>query len=184
MKYSPPIQRGRATFFATLFFALAILSYIFSLTGLTPPLVFQIVTLVTASAAVYVTVRYLFTSVTYILRVNGEHTSLDTAPRDAVDFVVMKAQGRREAACECMISLKYLTRVETYTDALASSLRREYKSPKFYHYTVSVKPDERQLLVFEDEYDVNCIVVEMDGGMKRYLESKLRDTGFDPGASV
>jgi len=184
MKYSPPIQRGRATFFATLFFALALISYIFSLTGLTPPLIFQLITLITASAAVFITVRYLFTTVTYILKVNGDYSTLDTAPREAIDFVVMKAQGRRDAAMECMISLKYLKRIEVYTDALAASLRREYKTPKFYHYTVSVTPAERQILVFEDDYDVNCIVVELDGGMKRYLESKLTDTGFDPADAV
>ncbi len=184
MKYSPPIQRGRATFFATLFFALALVSYIFSLTGLTPPLIFQLVTLFAGCTAVYITVRYLFTTVTYILKVNGDYATLDTAPRDAVDFVVMKAQGRRDAAMECMLSLKYLKRIETYSDELATALRREYKSPKFYHYTVSVKPHDRQVLVFEDDYDVNCIVTELDSGMKRYLESKLTDTGFDPADAV
>ena len=184
MKYSPPIQRGRATFFATLFFALALISYIFSLTGLTPPLIFQLVTLITASAAVFITVRYLFTTVTYILKVNGDYSTLDTAPRDAIDFVVMKAQGRRDAAMECKLSLKYLTKIESFSEFQVSSLRQKYKDPKFYHYTVSVTPAERQILVFEDDYDVNCIVVELDGGMKRYLESKLTDTGFDPADAV
>ena len=180
MRYTPPIQRKRATFFATLFFAIALLSYILSLTGITKPLIFQLITLITACTSVYIAVRYLFTSVTYILRVNGDYSSLDTAPREAVDFTVMKTQGKREAAMECLLSLKYLTRLEIYSEGLVSSLKREYKSPKFYYYTVSVKPAERQILVFEDGTETNCIVVEMDSGMKHYIEQKVKDSGFVP----
>ena len=184
MKYSPPIQKGKAIFFATLFFSIALISYVFSLTGLTKPLIPQLVALVSATAAVFVTVRYLYTSVTYILKTNGDYVNLDSAPREAVDFIVMKSQGKREAAMECKLSLKYLTKIVTFSDSQISSLRKEYKNPKFYHYTVSVTPAERQILVFEDDYDVNCIVLELDGGMKRYLESKLTDTGFDPADAV
>ena len=185
MRYTPPIQRKRATFFATLFFAIALLSYILSLTGITKPLIFQLITLITACTSVYIAVRYLFTSVTYILRVNGDYSSLDTAPREAVDFTVMKTQGKREAAMECLLSLKYLTRLEIYSEGLVSSLKREYKSPKFYYYTVSVKPAERQILVFEDGTETNCIVAQrLCAGYRRPDRGIGRSYGGGPDGSL
>ena len=68
MKYSPKPWGREAGVLTVALFAVSLVSYVFSNLGFTAPLPLQLVSLVTICAAVYILVRFKFTSTTYVIR--------------------------------------------------------------------------------------------------------------------
>ena len=159
IKYTPNRSTRQAGVISAILFAVAAVSYIFSVQDFTSPLPLQLLCLGCICAGVYILVRYAYTGVTYIIRKN-ESSGHDCTDREAFDFCVIKKQGQREGVTECLISFDKLIKAEIYSDGLPSRLREEFKNVKLYVYTQSMFPAKRQALVFEDGCDVLCIVIE------------------------
>lgn len=177
MKYTPDGDGKKAGIISGVAVALALVLYAFSCSGAASPLPLQLLTFALFIAAAYVLVRYRFTTVTYIIRphsrsVDNYGESIGSLPASMLDFAVIRAQGKREGALECLLSLDLLVSVEKFTDA--ETLRRKYKGAKLWYYTVSMKKASRSVLVFDDGGEVSCIVTEPDEKMRTFLENVCR----------
>ncbi|MCQ2456381.1 MAG: hypothetical protein MJ096_03405 [Clostridia bacterium] len=173
MKYTPDGDGRKAGIISVIAVVLALVLYAFSLSGAVSPLPLQLATFALFIAAAYVLVRYRFTTVTYIVRphsenVDGYGESIYSLPASMLDFAVVRAQGKREGALECLLSLDLLTGVEKFTDP--ETVRQKHKGAKIYYYTVSMKKSDCSVLVFDDAGEVSCLVIETDEKMRKFLE--------------
>ena len=140
-------------------------------------------------AAIFVLVRYRMMTMVYLIRPradideNGMETAfageLDvTAIRpEYLDFIVIKGQGSRPGAMECMMSLSDLVSVYRVTKkggngtVTHSEVRGKYIRDGFvfYDYTVTLGLEEALELVFIDGNRYCGIIIEPDEPLARYL---------------
>ncbi len=171
MKYSPKPWGREAGVLTVALFAVSLVSYVFSNLGFAAPLPLQLVSLVTLCAAVYILVRFKFTSTTYMVRQrDGVRDDVYSSPENNLDFCVSRGQGRRVETLECVLDLGCLVDALDFNGDVARSLREKYKNIKIYNYTASLMPRRRLGLVFDDEGDVNCVIIEPDESFDRFLK--------------
>ena len=182
MKYSPVPQKGKTTALAGILFAIALVSYVFSIMKITSPALLQLITLLAITAAVYVLVRFRYTTVTYMITPRGREEYEGIQLLSDIDFIVTKSQGRREGIMECRLSLDLLAAVVPLphgqiTGDMRRDLSEKFGKIKIYNYTVSMRPADSIALVFDDEGDVSVIAVEPDEVMRQYLEDAAARNG-------
>lgn len=170
MKYSPTHQKKQVSVAVWTCIFCAVVSYGFSLSGITSPLPLQLIAVISLCGAAYLLVRYLYTSVTYELRPRSlSEDSIAGLSPSAVDFAVHRAQGKRENL-EFLMALSSLRRVETLSDGTLESLRRDCpRGMKLYYYTVDLVPRERLALLFEDSGEYYCLVIARFEKLEAYL---------------
>ena len=151
---------------------------------------FQLVTVIAVVAAVFVAVRYQMTGFVYLIHPrsdisdNGMETAYagtaDTLgitrfPPDMLDFVVIKSQGSRAGATECVLSLADLAAVVPLTkgSATKNSIRERYAADGYvyYDYTITLGIDNALALVFIDGNRYAGIFIEPDEAMRTYFMS-------------
>ena len=180
MKFTPPSQNRQVNTLSILLFVLAAVCYIVPDMGVVPPIVFQITGMCAVVAGIYVLVRYKFVKFTYIIRPKGDADITDrdieayagiaditTIPAEMLDFAVVKSQGLREGAMECLIGLENLTDVITFTEkkAVRDSVRSKYSGIKIYDYSASMFACKLCALIFRDGEDFICVIIEPDERM-------------------
>lgn len=142
-------------------------------------------------AAVFVTIRYIMTHFTYIIRPrsdipengavaefadNIDVTALDPA---LLDFVVIKAQGNRPGAMECVLPLDDLIETAVLDEkntkqSICDAWRKKAGSAEFvfYDYTITLGGEalsDKLAMLFIDGSKYVCIFIEPDEIMKSYL---------------
>jgi hypothetical protein len=96
-------------------------------------------------------------------------------PPDMLDFVVIRSQGSRAGAAECVLSLADLAAVipvqKIRTDK--KSIREKYQADGYvyYDYTVTLGLDDALALVFVDGNRYAGIFIEPDEAMRTYFLS-------------
>ena len=140
-------------------------------------------------AAVYLLVRYEMTGFQYIIRPRTEtdDTGLVTAYAtghpviydmlpEQLDFAVLKSQGARPGAMECLLSLGDLAAVHplrrNHRDGMTKSdLRQRYASDGYiwYDYTLTLGIDDALALVFRDGQRMIGVLIEADEEMRAYF---------------
>ena len=180
MKYSPKPQTRQTGIVTAVLIALAVITYIFSVSGITPAIPLQMITFVCIIAAVYILIRYRFTYITYFIRPRSENEAdlygddILSMPSNTLDFAVKRAQGKREGALECLLSLDKLTELCDYKDSESTKvLREKYSGIKMYNYTVSMIKPSCTALIFDDGADIYGIICELDETMKSFFISRL-----------
>ncbi len=152
--------------------------------------VFQLVTVFAVVAAVFMIVRYQMTGFVYLIRPRsdlsdddrelayaGSQTAAGTLrfPADMLDFVVIKSQGSRAGATECVLSIADLVAVIPLKKDGASkkSVRETYAADGYisYDYTVTLGTDDALALVFIDGNRYAGIFIEPDEAMRAYFFS-------------
>lgn len=171
MKYTPKPQNKKANAAAAVFFATAAAAYAAGATKIAYPALFRFAALLAVTAAVYTLVRYKYTTITYIIAESDRENDSD--------FIVVKAQGRREGITECRLYLSDLKRiVPTENGRISRNDKRElieqYGSVKIYNYTVSIRSDDRIALIFDDDGDAYAVIIEPDAQMRLCLEAAAR----------
>ena len=94
-------------------------------------------------------------------------------PADMVDLAVHRAQGKRENL-EFLMSLDKLIEILRAEKDTVEKLRARYAGIKFYCYTVDMVKRRRTALVFDDEGDKYCIILESEDAMEAYLAGICR----------
>ena len=149
---------------------------------------FQLVTVAAVVAVVFIAVRYQMTHFVYLVRPRSDisENGMETAfagsvspfgvthlPPEMLDFVVIRSQGSRAGAAECVLSIADLAAVipvkKIHTDK--KSIREKYQADGyvFYDYTVTLGPDEALALVFVDGNRYAGIFIEPDEAMRAYF---------------
>ena len=142
--------------------AVALVTYFFSISGLCAPLPLQIICMGCLCASIYILVRFYFTGITYILKSNDSKGDIRSLPSDAVDFCVIRSQGKREGITECLLSMDRLVSVCDFTDESIKTLSEKHGKLSVYYYTVSMFKGKRQALIFDDDEAMLCIIIEAD----------------------
>lgn len=153
------------------------------------PIPFTFTAFLCVIAAVFVLVRYRMVTMVYLIRPRSD---LDENGMEAVfagesdvtrmrpeylDFVVIKGQGSRPGAMECMLSLGDLASVYRVTKTgengtmTRQAVREKYLADGFvfYDYTVTLGLSEALELVFVDGNRYCGVIIEADEPMTRYL---------------
>lgn len=179
LKYTPIHQKKEVSVAAWTCFGAAFALYIFSLTGLPFSSILQFIMTAFLCAGAYILIRYRFTTVTYEVRKRSGHSSasygddINGLPASMVDLAVHRAQGKRENL-EFIMSLDRLTDVIKVEKDTAEKLRTKYSGIKCYYYTVDMIKRERIALVFDDDGDKYCLIIERDENFTAYLEETCR----------
>ncbi len=155
------------------------------------PLPFTLVTFFCVIGAVFVLVRYRMMTMVYLIRPRSDigENGMETAFAGAhdvtkirpeyLDFIVIKGQGSRPGAMECVMSLADLCTVYRVTKKggngtlTRSQVREKYVQDGFvfYDYTVTLGLEEALELVFIDGNRYCGVIIEPDEPMARYLTS-------------
>lgn len=150
---------------------------------------FAFTTFVCVIAAVFVLVRYRMMTMVYLIRPRSDigENGMETAYAGALDvtkirpeyldFIVIKGQGSRPGAMECVMSLGDLAAVYRVTKSGADgtmtrrAVREKYIHDGFvfYDYTVTLGLEEALELVFVDGNRYCGVIIEADEPMARYL---------------
>lgn len=152
--------------------------------------IFQFLTVFAVVAAVFMMVRYQMTGFVYLIRPRSDvsdndlelaYAGVESAagdlhlPADMLDFVVIKSQGNRDGAAECVLSLADLVAVIPLKKDGASkkSIREKYIADGYvsYDYTVTLGLDNALALVFVDGNRYAGIFIEPDEAMRAYFLS-------------
>ena len=201
MQYSPVQKNNRlvntiiavSLIFGGISYALPI---VFKAKGVTTymPWMFSLLTLASAAAALYFTVRYKMTGFVYIIRPRSDidtDPSLETAfagsmnisrlPKDWVDFVVMKSQGSRMPVTECVLSFGDLVEIvpisrneksgTCHADVAKKYRERAVSDFVFYDYTYTFRWESALELVFIDGQRYVGIIIEADEEFEAVLRS-------------
>ncbi|MBE6710623.1 MAG: hypothetical protein E7579_05825 [Ruminococcaceae bacterium] len=150
--------------------------------------VFQLVTVAAVVAAVFLAVRYQMTHFVYLIRPRSDidETGMETAlagnigtlnaahlPADMLDFVVIRSQGNRAGAAECVLSIADLAAVipveKIGTDKKRIRERYQADGYVYYDYTVTLGLDNALALVFIDGNRYAGIFIEPDEAMRAYF---------------
>ena len=154
---------------------------------------FQLVTVIAVVAAVFLAVRYQMTHFVYLIRPRSDisENGMETAfaagsagaepngvtrfPPDMLDFVVIKSQGSRAGAAECVLSLSDLAAVFPLTKdgETRNSIRERYQADGYvsYDYTLTLGAGDVLALVFIDGNRYAGIFIEPDEAMRAYFMS-------------
>ncbi|MBP3293729.1 MAG: hypothetical protein J6N32_08245, partial [Clostridia bacterium] len=150
--------------------------------------VFQLVTVAAVVAAVFLAVRYQMTHFVYLIRPRSDidEIGMETAlagnigtlnaahlPADMLDFVVIRSQGNRAGAAECVLSIADLAAVipveKIGTDKKRIRERYQADGYVYYDYTVTLGLDNALALVFIDGNRYAGIFIEPDEAMRAYF---------------
>ncbi len=175
MVYTPPSQKKQIRPIITVLFVLSAALYIFSLMYPQNAGIVQTVAFAAAVGAIFIMIRYLYTSFTYEIKTNPTHSSelygddIRSIPLSMVDLSVSRKQGQRAGATEVLISMDKLKEAEIKTDTTLSRFREKYSGLKLYTYLISLFESERIAMVFEDDGDNICIVIEPSEDFKKFI---------------
>lgn len=151
---------------------------------------FQLITVAAVVAAVFLAVRYQMTHFVYLIRPRSDisENGMEPAaagnpgrinsthlPPDMLDFVVIRSQGSRAGAAECVLSLSDLAAVIPVTKIREDKkkIREKYLADGYvyYDYTVTLGLDDALALVFIDGNRYAGIFIEPDEAMRAYFLS-------------
>ncbi len=151
---------------------------------------FQLMTVLAVVAAVFLVVRYQMTHFVYLIRPRSDISDTDMEPAyagtasplgitrlptDMLDFVVIRSQGSRAGAAECVLSLADLAAVIPVSKdgATKKSIRERYQADGYvyYDYTVTLGVTDVLALVFVDGNRYAGIFIEPDEAMRAYFLS-------------
>ena len=159
---------------------------------------FDLLTIGCIVGAVFLLVRYQMTSFQYIIRTKreAEDSGLVTAyaenvrlnvvdlPPEMLDFVVIRSQGARPGAMECVLGLEQLTAAvplrRNRKDGVTKTMLRDHYAAEgyvYYDYTVTLRPDDALGLVFVDGNRYVGVVIEPDEVMRAYF-TQLKPGGL------
>ncbi len=152
--------------------------------------VFQLMTVVSVVTAVFLVVRYQMTHFVYLIRPRSDisENGMEPAfagnigtvsalhlPEEMLDFVVIRSQGSRAGAAECVLSLAELTAVIPVKKIRADKklIREKYQADGYvyYDYTVTLGLDNALALIFIDGNRYAGIFIEPDEAMRAYFLS-------------
>ena len=156
------------------------------------PWIFQFAALALIVGGIYVLMRYKLTEFVYEIRLNTRaEENTDMIPVYAsevkadiarvspeyLDFAVMRAQGTRIKAMECLLCLKDLVRVIPLSHngqegrETKQSVRKKYEPDGFvfYDYTVTPMTDEALELIFIEGNRYVGVIIEPDLPMREYF---------------
>ncbi len=167
-----------------------------------PPALFQLATVLSLAAAVFVTVRYQMTEFVYLIRPRSDISEngmeivyagtadsfgITRLPPDMLDFVVIKSQGSRAGTAECVLSLSDLAAVLPLAKdgETKKSIRERYQADGYvsYDYTITLGVTDVLALVFIDGNRYAGIFIEPDEAMRAYFMS-LGKTGRNKNKGV
>lgn len=175
MNYTPPHQKKQVRTVVGVLFALAAVTYVFSLMQITSPMILQLVSVILLCAGTYILVRYRYTTVSYSIRPRSTHSAdeygddINVLPPFMVDFAVTRAQGQRSGNLEVLISLDKLVYATDVKEGILDNIRNRFSGVKTYVYTMSLADGKKFALVFDDDGDKSCVVIEPSGEMREYL---------------
>ncbi len=152
--------------------------------------IFQLVTVISVVAAIFLAVRYQMTHFVYLIRPRSDisENGMETAfagsvgavnsvhlPPDILDFVVIRSQGSRAGATECVLSLADLAAVipvgKIRTDQKAIREKYQPDGYVYYDYTVTLGVTDALALIFIDGNRYAGIFIEPDEAMRSYFLS-------------
>lgn len=196
MTYSPNQKNTRVRWIVAALLAAAAVSYAVPIARSAMGMgdggaILQFAAVLFIIAAVFVTIRYVMTHFTYIIRPrsdipeNGaiaefadgiDVTALDPA---LLDFVVIKAQGSRPGAMECVLPLDELIGTVMLDDkntkqSVCDAWRKKAGTAEFVFYDYTITPGDASLsdklaLLFLDGKKYVCLFIEPDDRMKSYF---------------
>ena len=108
---------------------------------------------------------------------SGAKLNLADLPPETLDFVVIRSQGARPGAMECVLGMDDLIEVTPIRRAKKDGTTRSEIGKKYrpggdyvsYDYTVTLAPDDALALVFRDGPKTVGIFIEPDEKMKAYF---------------
>lgn len=177
MSFTPEPQGRQANVLSILLFVLAAVCFFVPDLKFLPPFVFQTVGMLAVVAGIYILIRYKYIKFTYIVRPKGNADvtraeieayagveDITTIPADMLDFVVIKAQGMRDGAMECLIGVENLADAMFFKDkkSMRELVKSKYQGVKLYDYSVSMFTEKICALIFRDGELFICAVIEPD----------------------
>ena len=189
MKYTPPLSDKKVTAAVIILFAFAVVCFVIPGTvgsfDVIPPAVFQLAGIVAGVAGIFLAVRYKFTRFTYsvTLRERGadeeaieaweDETDVTKIPPSLLDFTVVKSQGKRPGAAECILSLDDLKKVVRFTGKkkLSETVKEEFGCSVLYDYTANIVPTMVTVLIFTEGDKTVAVAIECDEQMTAALSS-------------
>ena len=187
MKYSPPLSGKSINVAIVILFVVAVICFVIPGTagsfGVIPPAVFQIAGIASAVTGIFLAVRYRFTRFTYSISlrdVGADEEAVEAwesepdvtrIPPSLLDFTVVKSQGKRPGAAECILSLDDLKRVVRFTGKkkLAETVKEEFGCAVLYDYTANLFPPMVTVLIFTEGDKTIGVAVECDEKMTAAL---------------
>ena len=150
---------------------------------------FTLITFFCVIAAVFVLVRYRMMTMVYLIRPRSDidengmeaafagRLDISAIRPEYLDFIVIKGQGSRPGAMECVMSLSDLCAVYRVTakgtdgTLTRKAVREKYIKDGFifYDFTVTLGLEEAMELVFADGNRYCGVIIEPDEPMARYL---------------
>ena len=193
MRYSPSQKNPRVTAIIAALLAFGGISYAIPIfcnaNGIAVGgAIFQFITVAAVVAAVFLAVRYQMTHFVYLIRPRSDisENGMEPAfagtvsplgvthlPPDMLDFVVIRSQGSRAGAAECVLSLSDLAAVipvkKMRTDK--KIIRETYQADGYvyYDYTVTLGITDALALIFADGNRYAGIFIEPDEAMRAYF---------------
>ena len=157
--------------------------------------IFNLLTFACLIGAIFLLVRYRMTGFQYIVRTKretedsglaeayagGARLNVKNLPPETLDFVVIRSQGARPGAMECVLGLEQLIAVtpvcrkpkgkSAKNGVTKAALRDRYAKEGFiyYDYTLTFLWDEALALVFVDGNRTVGVVIEPDEVMRAYF---------------
>lgn len=204
MTYKPHSNPTTPTILSVLFLLLAAVGYIVgSIVGRYAWL-FQLVCIAGVVGAVYMILRWRMTWFVYAIRPREDSTpvwegetpafaggiDLRYVPADRLDFIVVKGQGNRTGAMECVLGLDALLRAFPVVSKADGSGRQvydrrtflaQYPGAKLFEYTQSYGWTEAMIAVFRDGagYAVLLLDLPEETEMGAWLRQIGRSRGGD-----
>ena len=162
------------------------------------PWLFSLLTLMSVAAALFILIRFRMTGFVYLITPRSDIPAdpmmesafagtpdITRVRPELLDLVVMKYQGSRPPATECVLSLGDLAAVIPVTRQGTTTIRTvrdQYRQRSaadfvFYDYTLTFRWEEALELIFVDGQRYVGVILEADEAMRRYLTALKTNNG-------
>lgn len=179
MRYTPrPINRKAEVMSISLLITSVILLYFGAQSYVKARALVQIIAVLLLSLSAFFIIKKI-TSYTYIIEPSDTENikSVSDYLPDELTFTVSKKKGSGSDVHQCRFEMSALTEVKTLpcTYAEKKKIIEESGKMSLYYYTVTIRPPEACLLVFDNgSFEKTGIVIEPDGDLKGCLEEIAR----------
>ncbi|MBQ4353636.1 MAG: hypothetical protein IJC71_01950 [Clostridia bacterium] len=167
-------------------------------TAVPMPWLFSLLTLMSVAAALFILIRFRMTGFVYLITPRSDVPAdpmmesafagtpdITRVRPELLDLVVMKYQGSRPPATECVLSLGDLAAVIPVTRQGTTTIRTvrdQYRQRSaadfvFYDYTLTFRWEEALELIFVDGQRYVGVILEADEAMRRYLTALKTNNG-------
>lgn len=182
MTYRPTPDTSVPTMLSFLCLGMGIVAYIAGAMSDRFAWAFQLACMIGVVASLYLLLRWRMTWFVFALRLREDKTpvwegepalaggmSLRYAPADTLDFIVVKGQGSRDGAMECVLGLDVL--VQAYAVSRKAdgdvpvydrkAIRAQYPGVKVYEYIQTYRWDRAVLAVFRDGDGYDALLLDL-----------------------